>query len=201
VDTAYLFTLENEPGAAPSLRDVAEQVLGTKLSDTHDSVEDARASLYAAAVLLLRGPQAPLVRRVGNPSTHALAAANGGHANASAVAAAAAITGAAAAGASVPCSLLVHRIPDYCSEQHIQEMMVAYTQVMPAKIGPILRGAPSTGSDGNAVPSGRCTVFFASQIHCDLAFESISGPNRPDKQGRDQKRVYLKGGGYICVRK
>lgn len=193
VDTAYLFTLENEPGAAPSLRDVAEQVLGTKLSDTHDSVEDAQASLNAAAALMLRGPQPPLIRKVGNPSTHALNAAGG---NAAATAA-----GANSASTAAPGSLLVHRIPDFCTEQHIQEMMVAYTQVMPAKVGPIQRGAPTSGTDSSAVPSGRCSVFFASQIHCDLAFESISGPNRPDKQGRSQKRVYLKGGGYICVRK
>jgi hypothetical protein len=179
VDTAYLFSLENEPGAAPSLRDVSEQILGTKLSDTHDSVEDARASLYAAAVLLISGPQPALVRRVGNPSS----AANG----------------AASADKQAAFSLLVHRIPDYCTEQHVQEMIVAYTQVMPAKISPITRGAPSTGAD--SVPSGKTTIFFSSQIHCDLAFESIPGPNRPDKQQRDQKRVYFKGGGYICVRK
>ena len=184
VDTAYLFTLENEPGAAPSLRDVSEQILGTKLSDTHDSVEDARASLYAAAVLLVRGPQLPLVRRVGNPST---SGNNNNNGNSSAT-------------APVGSSLLVHRIPDYCTEQHVQEMIVAYTQVMPAKINPITRGAPSNG-EANTVPSGKTTIYFASATHCDLAFESIPGPNRPDKQNRDQKRVYFKGGGYICVRK
>lgn len=184
VDTAYLFTLENEPGAAPSLRDVSEQILGTKLPDTHDSVEDARASLYAGAVLLSRGPQLPIVRRNTTNGTVASAAAN---------------AAAAAAASTTGCSLLVHRIPDYCTEQHIQEMIVAYTQVMPCKVNPITRGAP--GTDSASVPSGKTTIFFSSQIHCDLAFESIAGPNRPDKQNRSQKRVYFKGGGYICVRK
>lgn len=183
VDTAYLFTLENEPGAAPSLRDVSEQILGTKLPDTHDSVEDARAALYGAAVLLSRGPQLPIVRKNSTNGTVATTAA--------------ARTEAAAA--AVGTSLLVHRIPDYCTEQHIQEMIVAYTQVMPCKVNPITRGAPTT--DASSVPSGKTTIFFSSQIHCDLAFESIAGPNRPDKQNRDQKRVYFKGGGYICVRK
>ena len=41
---------------------------------------------------------------------------------------------------------------------------------------------------------------FSSEAHAALAFESLAGPNRPDKSGRPQKRVYLKGGGYICVR-
>lgn len=182
VDTAYLFTLENEPGAAPSLRDVSEQILGTKLPDTHDSVEDARAALYGGAVLLSRGPQPPIIRK--NSTNGAVAAA---------------AASAASAAATAGCSLLVHRIPDYCTEQHIQEMIVAYTQVMPCKVNTITRGAPTT--DSSSVPSGKTTIFFSSQIHCDLAFESIAGPNRPDKQNRDQKRVYFKGGGYICVRK
>lgn len=178
VDTAYLFTLEGEPGAAPSLRDVSEQILGTRLSDTHDSVEDARASLYAAAVLLTRGAQPTIVRRTS--TSHSANAATG-----------------AAPTSAVTFSLLVHRIPDYCTEQHVQEMIVAHAQVLPTKILPITRG---TG-ESSAVPSGKTTIFFSSQVHCDLAFDSIAGPNRPDKQNRSQKRVYFKGGGYICVRK
>jgi RNA exonuclease 1 len=176
VDTAYLFTLEGEPGAAPSLRDVSEQILGTRLGDTHDSVEDARASLYAAAVLLSRGAQPSIVRRISTAGSSA------------------ALTAASSSAAAF--SLLVHRIPDYCTEQHVQEMIVAHAQVMPTKILPIIRGAGES-----SVPSGKTTIFFSSQVHCDLAFDSIAGPNRPDKQNRSQKRVYFKGGGYICVRK
>jgi hypothetical protein len=176
IDTAYLYTLENEGGAAPSLRDVAEQMIGVQLPETHDSVYDARASLYAAALLLVEGPQRPVVRRTGAVSS----AAGGG----------------ASAASALP-SLLIHRIPDYCSEQHVHEMILGYTQVMPVKVNPITRAPP--GAD--AVPAGKTTVYFSSQLHRDLAFDSIAGPDRPDKQNRSQKRVYFKGGGYICVRK
>ena len=193
IDTAYLYTVEGQPGASPSLRDVSEQITGATLSDTHDSVEDARGSLYAAAMLLVHGPQRAVVRKNG------LINGNGTHGDARVYSSSSTL----AAGDVLP-SLLIHRIPDYCSEQHIHEMLLGYTQVMPARVLPITRGPPSApagGGGGEAVPSGKTTVFFSSQLHCDLAFESIAGPNRPDKQNRDQKRVYFKSGGYICVRK
>ncbi|KAJ1431632.1 hypothetical protein B484DRAFT_360816 [Ochromonadaceae sp. CCMP2298] len=173
IDTAFLYTVDREPGAAPSLRDASDQVLGMRLPEPHDSVQDAQAALYVASVLLTAGPQAPIVR------------SNGGAVDAS---------------PSHP-SLLIHRIPDYCSEQNIHDMIASYTQVMPLKVSPIARGQTSAGSSGPSIPSGKASVFFRTLQHCDLAFESITGPNRPDKQNRDQKRVYFKGGGYVCVRK
>ena len=163
IDTAYLYTVENEPGAAPSVRDVSEQILGIKLPDTHDSIQDARTSLYAAAQVLLYGPQRPIKRANKIPS-----------------------------GAQ----LLVHRIPDFCTDDHIHQMIVAYTQIIPVKVHPISRN-PEKGSND---PNGKTSILFASQQHADLAFESIVGPNRPDKQNRSQKRIYLKGGGYVCIR-
>lgn len=177
IDTSYLYTLENEPNAAASVRDISEQVLGVKLSEIHDSVQDARSALYVAAVILLYGPHKPLQRTSGNLSSSGkLAAAN-----------------------SFP-QLLVHRIPDFCTDEHILEMMIQYTKIVPAKVHPIVRSAASSsGADAGA--SGKAIVQFASQMHADLAFDSIVGPNRPDKQNRSQKRIYLKGGGYICVRK
>jgi RNA exonuclease 1 len=175
VDTAFLYTLDKEPGSAPSLRDVSDQVLFMKLPEPHDSVQDAQAALFVASVLLTAGPQAPIVRSNGN----------GGNGE-----------------TPTHPSLLIHRIPDYCSEQNIHDMIASYTQVMPLKVSPIARGqSAANGSSGPSIPSGKASVFFRTAMHCDLAFESIAGPNRPDKQNRDQKRVYFKGGGYVCVRK
>jgi hypothetical protein len=105
-------------------------------------------------------------------------------------------------GGAVTYHLLLHRIPDFCTEEHITEMIVKYTQIVPVKVNTITRGAPTaTPGEKGAAANGKTTVQFLSQQHCDLAFDSIVGPNRPDKQNRDQKRIYLKGGGYICVRK
>lgn len=187
IDTAYLYTLHNAPHASPSLRDVAEQLLGLKLQNIHDSVQDSQVAFYAAAKLLIAGPQRAVVRR------------------SSGAGAAAATTVTSASGAAVTlASLFVHRVPDFCSEEHLQEMLVAYTNIVPVKINPIMRphnNAPQQPPQQGAVPSGKTTVLFSTQAHADLAFDSIAGPDRPDKQGRSQKRVYLKNGGYICVRK
>lgn len=93
-------------------------------------------------------------------------------------------------------SLLVHRIPDYCTEEHIKSMVMAYTNVIPASVSPIVRG------DANAPePVGKATIFFTTQAHADLAFESILGQIKLDKKNRPQKRIYLQGGGHVYVRK
>ena len=50
VDTAYLYTVDKEPGHHASVRDISEQVLGVKLPQVHDSVQDARASLQVRSM-------------------------------------------------------------------------------------------------------------------------------------------------------
>jgi hypothetical protein len=45
IDTAYFYTVDKEPGHHASVRDISEQVLGVKLPQVHDSVQDARAAL------------------------------------------------------------------------------------------------------------------------------------------------------------
>ena len=169
IDTAYFYSVENEPGHHASVRDIAEQVLGIKLPQLHDSAQDARAALQAAAYICKNGAPPPIVRKALVP---------------------------------VP-SLLVHRIPDFCSVDHVRTMLVNSTNVVPSDILPITRGVDNTSSPAgsNTVAAGKTTVTFTTQEHADLAFNSIPGPNKPDKSNRAQKRVYLKGGGYICIRK
>lgn len=162
VDTAYLISIENEPESMPSLRSVAEQVLGFQLGESHDSVKDACTSLYAA-VYAFQNSGVTVVRR------------------------------GAAAGEG---TLLLHRLPDFCKEDHVLRVLIAYTNIVPTKVAPIMKGEGLSSE-----PVGKTTVYFSSQQHAELAFESISGPLRPDKQNKPQKRIYLKGGGYIYVRK
>ena len=90
-------------------------------------------------------------------------------------------------------SLLCHKIPDICTEEHIHQMFVELTSIIPTNVGSIVR-ASTHGA-------GKATIRFASERHADLAFDSLVGPVRHEKSNREQKRVYLKGGGHLCVRK
>ena len=159
IDTSYLYTLHNESGA-PSIRDISAQIFGIKLPDTHDSVQDAMASLRAALYIARKGSHPP-IHRTRNESEAS--------------------------------SLLCHKIPDICTEDHIRQMFAELTCVLPTSISTIVRGSTQG--------TGKTTVRFASVRHADLAFESLVGPIRQEKSNREQKRVYLKGGGHLCVRK
>ena len=102
--------------------------------------------------------------------------------------------------------VLVHRLPEHCTEMHIKQLFLAQTQIVPTVVE-FLTGNSSNGVEqsANADQSGgltkKCNVRFSSRKHADLAFDTITGPNKPDKYGRPQKRVYLQSGGYSCVRR
>jgi hypothetical protein len=150
-------------------------VLGIKLPRLHDSVQDARAALQAAAYICKNGTAPAIVRE---------------------------------ASSSEP-SLLLHRIPDYCTVDSVRQMLMSSTYVVPVNVYSINRNATpgatasadiqSPAATGAAV--GKMNAVFSTQQHADLAFDSIPGPIRPDASKRPQKRVYLQGGGYIYVRK
>lgn len=164
VDTALIFQLQGQPGAAPSLRQVVKSVLSMDMPTLHDSVNDARMALLAAEHLL--NPSAPLEQVVqipaGSPSKPAA------H------------------------TLLVHRIPAGCTEEHLKFMFEQHARIIPLEIPTVSR---------NETGQGRVVVTFSSAEHANLAFESISGVARPDKTNRLQKRIYLRQGDYIQVRK
>lgn len=187
IDTSYLFEVENEPGKAPSLRDIAQAVCNTSLAGnrTHDSVQDAKIAVQAVNQLtakLGQGPHTPaeLSKSLANIVIPRLVA-----------------------GLTQPAAqcLLVHRIPSAYTVEDIKTMFSTCAFVIPLEVQPI-----TYGSDENtaAVPGtniGKTVVAFSTEAHADLAFESLTGPNRPDKNQKAQKRVYLKNGGHICVRK
>jgi len=90
--------------------------------------------------------------------------------------------------------LLLHRIPLYVKAEHIVEMFQSRTHVMPVAVDPVV----ATGGEGSL---GRATARFLSKHHADLAFSTLTGPARPDKDGRPQKRVHLAGKkDYVQVR-
>lgn len=178
IDTSYLYNLEIDGIATtkfPSLREIADIILKRPLPLVHDSVEDAKAAVFACFHLFQPNAITTIQRYSNNSNTNTHT--TNGHVN-------------PPMGAN---TLLAHRIPDSCSEQDIYQLFLAHTYIAPLKIFPILgRG----GGD-----KGKATIVFSTKEHAILSFDSIAGPNRPDKQNKPQKRVYLKTGGYICIRK
>jgi hypothetical protein len=85
----------------------------------------------------------------------------------------------------------VHRLPVNTLPEHISEMFLAYASIRP-------KAVPEIAFAG---PHGKCHVEFASSQHAELAYATLVGEERADKTGKMQKRVGLKGGGYVCVRK
>jgi DNA polymerase III epsilon subunit-like protein len=166
VDTSYIYQVANEPGAAPGLRDCAQQALNQQLSPLHDSVEDAQFSLMLAAHVVTNGFQPPIVRVGGSNMENKSA-------------------------------LMIHRIPKSCGEEQVKRMFAINSYVLPKTVNTITHPAAKDPTAN----VGKTDAVFESIAHADLAFETLPGPDRPDKSNRSQKRVYLQGGGYICVRK
>jgi len=87
--------------------------------------------------------------------------------------------------------LFVHRIPKICSTDHLESLFLNHTWVSPLKIDNI----ELTGQHGKTV------VTFKSSRHANLAFFTLEGDQDSDSSGRAQKKVFLRSGSYIRVRK
>jgi len=87
--------------------------------------------------------------------------------------------------------LFVHRIPKACKADHFTTLFQKYTTIVPTEVDEV---------DFNG-DTGRTHVTFKSSGHANLAFQTLEGSAEPDKSGRLQKKVYLKTGGYVRIRK
>jgi len=87
--------------------------------------------------------------------------------------------------------LMIHRLPKGTRPEHISEMFEAHTNMKPKEVKDITFGDTH----------GKGYIEFNSMEHAELAYVSLKGLENQDKTGRKQKRVSLKGGGYVCVRK
>lgn len=190
IDTSYAFDIENEAGKSPSLRDIAMFVNNTNLSANrqHDSIQDAQIAVQAVYYLI---EQQKLVSGGLNRSV------------ASMLKDATPSVTRSSHGLTHPANqcLLVHRIPGSYTADDVKNMFVTCTYVVPSSVPPITHGNLSEGEAPADSSAGKTIVVFASEEHANLAFETLTGPNRPDKNNKAQKRVYLKSGGHICVRK
>lgn len=98
------------------------------------------------------------------------------------------------------CQLMVHRLPNKCSCDDIQRMIIRQCMVVPLNVIQMPRAEPGTDTLTTDASTSKAVIHFITAAHCSLAFESFAGPVWKDNGGRRQKRVYLKKGGYICVR-
>jgi len=87
--------------------------------------------------------------------------------------------------------LFIHRIPKMCNEEHLSSMFLKHSYILPIEVEDI----QFSGS------SGKTHVNFKSPRHANLAFETLDGKAEEEKSGRLQKKVYLRNGDYIRVRK
>eukprot|EP00804_Cyclotella_cryptica_P018166 CCRYP_005935-RA/>CCRYP_005935-RA protein AED:0.01 eAED:0.01 QI:107/1/1/1/0.5/0.33/3/2235/595 len=87
--------------------------------------------------------------------------------------------------------LLVHRLPRSSQPNHISDMFLAFTCIKPKNVADIVFSGKH----------GKCNVEFPTKEHAELAYITLTGGEHEDKTGKKQKRVKLKNGDYVCVRK
>jgi len=87
--------------------------------------------------------------------------------------------------------LFCHRIPKICKSNHLETLFLKHSWIKPNEIDEI----NFSGEYGNTL------ISFATIQHANLAFMTLEGEEELDKSGRSQKKVYLRDGGYIRVRK
>jgi len=87
--------------------------------------------------------------------------------------------------------LFIHRIPKICNEERLTTMFLKHTTIEPIEVDEI----EISGS------YGKTHVSFKTPRHANLAFETLDGNAEEEKSGRLQKKVYLRNGDYLRVRK
>jgi RNA exonuclease 1 len=172
VDSAFLFTSADSETAMVSLRDLALHTLKIEMPERHDSVNDARTAYQALELFRTKQGAVDTIPRT---SVKANGTTNARHAD-------------------YESQLFVHRIPaNACDETQLAQMFLSYTHIQPVQVEDI----EYNGEAG----CGKTHVYFASGRHGTLAFDSLEGKAIPDASGRLQKKVFLKNGNYIRIRK
>jgi RNA exonuclease 1 len=87
--------------------------------------------------------------------------------------------------------LFIHRIPKQCKQSHLSTMFFNHTDIQPKDVDEIEFSGDT----------GKTHVTFRSSRHASLAFDALEGVAEQDLSNRLQKKVYLRSGSYIRVRK
>ena len=172
-DTAMLFNHKEEENSnsTPSLKNLAHCILKKAMPDVHDSVNDARVALACADHWVANKGEVDGIDKVFTRS----------HTR----------DGRDKLKSADTSMLLVHRLPQGSQPSHIMDMLLAFTFVKPKHVADIQFSGKH----------GKCNVEFSTKEHAELAYLSLSGDEHEDKTGKKQKRVKMKNGDYVCVRK
>lgn len=101
---------------------------------------------------------------------------------------------------SGPNTLLVHRIPEDFNQGRVLKLFSSKSFVVPHTVQPIEESI-KTDKDGKEEVKRRCVVVFATKEHAQLAFDGLAGPVKLDKVNKEQKRIHIKNGVYVAIRK
>lgn len=88
--------------------------------------------------------------------------------------------------------LFVHRIPKNIKTEHLADVFLEHASVAVEDVDEIVFSSDDRG---------KTHIHFKTRMHANLAFEMLEGTSDADPSGRLQKKLYLRGGGYIRVRK
>ena len=115
------------------------------------------------------------------------------------------LDGEATARSPVESVLLAHRIPEGLTEEMLSALFLHLAYVCPVEVQPIEwttteapRHSRKKAEEGKV---GKSRIYFSSPEHADLALNTMPGPLRNDLKNRAQKRIYMKNGGYLYLRK
>lgn len=87
--------------------------------------------------------------------------------------------------------LFIHRIPKFCTQKHLARMFLEHTSIAPEDVDDI-------EFSGN---KGKTHVIFRTPRHAGLVFDTLAGEGEKEGSGRLQKKVWLRDGDYVQVRK
>ena len=170
-DSALLFSVKDEPGATISLKDLTMGVLQTDMPNIHDSVNDARMALLCLRKYLQQGGRVEPVPRSFPPKNSSAASSRNPNASR---------------------QLFVHRIPKaLVAMEQLEDLFLNQTHIRVESVNEL-----EFGND-----YGKTLVTFSSTRHANLAFHVLSEKAETDKSGRTQKRVYLRNGSFLWIRK
>lgn len=87
--------------------------------------------------------------------------------------------------------LFIHRIPKSVEAEHLKDVFLQYAAVAVESVDEIEFPGEK----------GRTHVHFKTKKHADLAFATLDSKVETEASGRLQKNLFLRGGGYLRVRK